>query len=188
MTKLCDLARNKWRSLLPHLGVKAEYLSNKHGPCPICGGKDRFRFDDKDGAGTYFCNACGAGDGVKLAMEVTGRTFADVAREIRETCGDMPASAPKKSISADEALKRMRRLWDGAVEIRPGDDAARYLASRGVAGPFCGDLRLHPDCPVQGPPGPIALARDAGTDPCAEWRRDVDPPDLSRKRRQGRHD
>jgi putative DNA primase/helicase len=22
-------------------------LSGKHGPCPLCGGRDRFRFDDR---------------------------------------------------------------------------------------------------------------------------------------------
>ena len=53
-------------------------LSGKHGPCPLCGGRDRFRFDDKDGRGTYFCSGCGAGDGVRLAMGITGLSFANL--------------------------------------------------------------------------------------------------------------
>lgn len=28
----------------------------RHGPCPICGGKDRFRVDNKDDDGTWYCN------------------------------------------------------------------------------------------------------------------------------------
>jgi autotransporter-associated beta strand protein len=28
-------------------------LSGRHVPCPFCGGRDRFRFDDKNGAGTW---------------------------------------------------------------------------------------------------------------------------------------
>jgi hypothetical protein len=34
-------------------------------PCPACGGKDRFRFDDY-GRGALICNQCGAGDGLDL--------------------------------------------------------------------------------------------------------------------------
>ncbi|NYY79755.1 hypothetical protein DMH17_06695 [Raoultella planticola] len=36
----------------------------------MCGGADRFRFDDKEGRGTWFCNQCGAGDGLKLVEKV----------------------------------------------------------------------------------------------------------------------
>ena len=25
----------------------------------MCGGKDRYRFDDQDGTGSWFCNRCG---------------------------------------------------------------------------------------------------------------------------------
>ncbi|MDI5829610.1 hypothetical protein MJN51_36035, partial [Salmonella enterica subsp. enterica serovar Kentucky] len=35
----------------------------RHAPCPACGGKDRFRFDD-NGRGSFICNQCGAGDGL----------------------------------------------------------------------------------------------------------------------------
>ncbi|WP_308538738.1 primase-helicase zinc-binding domain-containing protein, partial [uncultured Pantoea sp.] len=54
-------ARGQWPRILPALGVKV--VKNRHAACPVCGGKDRFRFDDKEGRGTWFCNQCGAGDG-----------------------------------------------------------------------------------------------------------------------------
>ena len=48
---LKDRARGRWPGILTALGVPAKALRNRHGPCPVCGGKDRFRFDDKGGAG-----------------------------------------------------------------------------------------------------------------------------------------
>ncbi|MDW5657205.1 primase-helicase zinc-binding domain-containing protein, partial [Klebsiella pneumoniae] len=39
-------ARGHWSRILPALGVKV--LKNRHQPCPVCAGKDRFRFDDQE--------------------------------------------------------------------------------------------------------------------------------------------
>jgi len=50
------------------LGVDPVFLDGKHHPCILCGGKDRFRFDNKDGSGSYFCSQCGAGTGMQLLM------------------------------------------------------------------------------------------------------------------------
>jgi putative DNA primase/helicase len=49
-----DRARGRWREILPQLGIDPRFLSNKQGPCPMCGGKTRFRFDDRDGSGSYY--------------------------------------------------------------------------------------------------------------------------------------
>lgn len=56
-----------WRETLLSLGIPDVFLKNKHGPCPMCDGKDRFRFDNK-GQGKWICNRCGAGDGFGLVM------------------------------------------------------------------------------------------------------------------------
>lgn len=42
-------ARGRWPQILHHFWIDASHLKNKHGSCPVCGGKDRFRFDDKNG-------------------------------------------------------------------------------------------------------------------------------------------
>ena len=64
--------RGRWRAILPTLGVPAGVLVNKHGPCPGCGGVDRFRFDDEDGRGSWICSQGGgttiAGDGFDLLV------------------------------------------------------------------------------------------------------------------------
>ena len=57
-------AVGKWQSIFSSLSI--EVGNGKHCPCPVCGGKDRFRFDNKDGRGTYICNQCGSGDGLNL--------------------------------------------------------------------------------------------------------------------------
>jgi len=46
----------RWRDVLANLGVDSARLNGKAGPCPGCGGKDRFTFDDKHGRGTWYCH------------------------------------------------------------------------------------------------------------------------------------
>ena len=83
--RLAETHKGHWRPILAGLGVPSQMLVNRHGPCPVCGGKDRFRFDDKDGLGTFYCTHCGAGDGPRLVMLVTGLGFKEAAERIRST-------------------------------------------------------------------------------------------------------
>ena len=64
INEITTQAVGKWQSIFSSLGI--DVGNGKHCPCPICGGKDRFRFDNKDGRGTYICNQCGSGDGLEL--------------------------------------------------------------------------------------------------------------------------
>lgn len=61
-------ARGHWSRILPALGVNV--LKNRHQPCPVCAGKDRFRFDDQEGRGTWFCNQGGERGSVTSAGQV----------------------------------------------------------------------------------------------------------------------
>lgn len=63
-------ANNQWHSILSSLSIDVPENPKTHAPCPACGGKDRFRFDDKEGRGTWICNQCGAGDGFALIKNV----------------------------------------------------------------------------------------------------------------------
>lgn len=51
------------------LGINFSKAPNQHQPCPMCGGKDRFRCDDMGGRGTYICSQCGAGNGIQLIQK-----------------------------------------------------------------------------------------------------------------------
>ncbi len=125
-------AAGRWRSILTTLGMDERSLSGKHGPCPLCGGRDRFRFDDKDGRGTYFCSGCGAGDGVKLAMGITGLSFKDAAREIERLAGVVRPNGTRPEHTDEDKLAALRRVWRESKPIQRGDDAERYLLGRGL--------------------------------------------------------
>ncbi|CAM5503175.1 DUF7146 domain-containing protein [Thauera mechernichensis] len=133
MLNVREVAQGRWRSILTVLGIDERTLSGKHGPCPMCGGKDRFRFDNKDGRGTYFCSGCGAGDGVQLAMGITGLSFRDVAAEVERIAGTVRPSTIKPDRSDDDKLAALRRAFRESRPIERGDEACRYLAGRGLA-------------------------------------------------------
>lgn len=143
-----DIAAGKWSGLLLGFGLTERQLSGRHCPCPICGGNDRFRFDDKDGRGTYFCSHCGAGDGVSLVMAAKGWDFRTAAREIERAAGAIPAGGMPKQPGEVEKVDRLRRVWSESKPLQAGDEAMRYLAGRGLSVetiPNC--LRLHPALP-----------------------------------------
>lgn len=75
-----------WPELLAGLGIDTP-ARGKHGPCPACGGRDRFRLDDKTGRGTWICNQCGTGDGLDLVGKVTGKSAKEAAELVAPLVG-----------------------------------------------------------------------------------------------------
>ncbi len=126
------VAAGRWRSILLSLGMDERTLNGKHCACPMCGGTNRFRFDNKDERGTYICSGCGAGDGVKLAMGITGLSFRDAARQIERLAGVVQPTASKPERSDEDKLAALRRVWSASKPIQAGDEAALYLAGRGL--------------------------------------------------------
>lgn len=109
--EISHAARGQWKCVLTQLfGVDSRLLSGKHCECPSCGGKDRFRFDDKDGTGSYYCNGCGAGDGLSLAVKVHGDFYGAVkaiAREFRVDGSIKPVSMTERISSARASNARL---------------------------------------------------------------------------------
>lgn len=84
-------ACGNWPAILTALGIDAEHLRNRHGPCPGCGGHDRFRFDDRDGRGTWYCGGGGnpeSGDGFDLLRHVHGYARKDALHAVSGWLGD----------------------------------------------------------------------------------------------------
>jgi putative DNA primase/helicase len=128
--KTADAARGKWIGILTHFGIEEGYLRDRHGPCPMCGGADRFRFDNKDGNGTWICNQCGAGGGMKLLMEVKGWDFKAAAAEVDRIVGNVTETETKTQ-KQDPAI----RINKVAASLKPLSDAVRaYLANRNLKG------------------------------------------------------
>src|SRR5437773_10482359 len=142
-----ERARHRWGEILPRLGVETQFLTNKHGPCPLCGGKDRFRFDDRDGSGSYICGQCGAGVGVILLRKLRGWDFKTACDEIDKIIGSTstPVSAPAASPGKPDEKRAEVVAWALAQAIdRTVVDA--YLDRRGIAArsPI---LQGHARCP-----------------------------------------
>ena len=127
-----EAVRGKWKGVLGAFGLADSFLRDKHGPCPLCGGSDRYRWDNKDGRGTYICGQCGAGSGWDLLMAFKGWDFATAAREVRGVLGIVEAEKPKAEMS-EEQLRQLRRdLWTSSLPVQPGDAVDRYLSARGL--------------------------------------------------------
>ena len=79
-------AEGKWMDLIfPRFGIDVQW--KKKTPCPACGGRDRFRFDDKNGNGDYFCQHCQGGDGLDLIGKCTHLSFPEVVKEVGAILG-----------------------------------------------------------------------------------------------------
>lgn len=127
-----ERARGRWLEILPQLGIASTFLRNKHGPCPLCGGRDRFRFDDKDGHGTYYCHQCGAGAGIILLRKKHGWSHAEACAEVDKIIGNAaPLQTKAKAPASDAAkLEAVERVLAEATDPRI---VASYLASRSLS-------------------------------------------------------
>lgn len=129
-----DQARGRWRHILIEAGIPAAALTGKHGECPLCkAGDDRWRYDNKNGDGTYYCNVCGAGRGVELVMRTRGLSFVEATKWIRSHLGDAKVEAPRARRNDDRTRQRLSRLWMEASPLNGSDPASLYLARRGLA-------------------------------------------------------
>ena len=127
-----DVAAGKWRGILEALGFDKAMLDGKHRPCPACGGKDRWRFDDKEGHGTSYCSQCGATDGVGLVMKVKGIDFRTAAMEVEKAAGFIRPETMKPAKVVEEVRASLRRVWLGSVPLTDGDPVVQYLTGRGL--------------------------------------------------------
>ncbi|HHT1520087.1 TPA: primase-helicase zinc-binding domain-containing protein [Enterobacter hormaechei] len=115
VTETVKQACGHWPRILPALGVKV--MKNRHQACPVCGGSDRFRFDDKEGRGTWLCNQCGAGDGLKLVEKVFGVKPSEAAQKVNAVTGNLPPVATEV-IAAAEAETEADRKAAAALAVR----------------------------------------------------------------------
>ena len=131
MSHIGEIAKGNWKHLLPTLGVDSRYLVNKHGPCPICDGKDRFRWDDLNDGGGYICSQCGGGDGFDLARKVTGKSFREIADQIASIMGSTN-TFERKPVDMEEERQRnaMRRGWRGSWQPTLEGPVGAYLTTR----------------------------------------------------------
>ena len=128
-------ARGRWPEILAALaGLSDAELSDRHQPCPLCGGTDRYRFDDKEGSGSWFCNQCGgkdqrggAGSGIDLLMCRQGWSFVEAARQVEAFLGLVPDGPNTRS---DQGSSRNGKPW--RMPEKPPIDAPPPPLNRGA--------------------------------------------------------
>ncbi|NRA60795.1 MAG: toprim domain-containing protein [Psychrobium sp.] len=148
VTEIVQAANGQWPQVFASLGINIP-KHGKHGPCPICGGKDRFRCDDKEGRGTWFCNQCEvqAGDGLSLVASVSQLSAFDAAKHVASAIGQTfgsvdPIIVEENKCRADhykkEAMKRndqsAKKTQERARQIKQRTQlgASSYLKSKGL--------------------------------------------------------
>lgn len=141
-----------WRAALIGCGVGEEFLRNRHGPCPVCGGKDRFRFDNK-GSGAFFCSQCGSGYGFQLVMRLYGVDFSEARKRVMAAAGLAESSTERTTVRAAPVGEpelarptgRVIKLLRENCAIEDCEPAMRYLESRALWPLPAGTrLRAHP--------------------------------------------
>lgn len=122
-------ANGYWPSILERLAIPT---NRGEGPCPACGGKTRYRFDNKDNRGTYFCSHCGAGTGLDLVMKVNQCGAREAAELVAEAMAlPMPEPKPAREKPQTDIAGKVAAL---AAKASPGRSA--YLTSKGLQCPF----------------------------------------------------
>ena len=110
-------AQGLWMdTIFPRFNIEVRF--KKKTPCPACGGRDRFRYDDKNGNGDYICQHCGAGDGFSLIQKCTHLSFPDTIAEVAAIVG---LDATSNITDADRAR------WRKEKEIRDKEQREREL-------------------------------------------------------------
>ncbi|RBP18159.1 Toprim domain-containing protein [Roseiarcus fermentans] len=130
------------------------------GPCPTCGGRDRFSVNVPKGV--FNCRGCGVGgDAIRLVRHVAGLDFVEAVERITggRLCPHDAVPTSEERIAeearreAEESEQKARStakalaMWDEGADPR-GTPAERYLASRelNLGIDLAGEvLRWHPE-------------------------------------------
>ena len=121
-------AKGKWDGIIVAL-LGEEAVNRKHGPCPICGGTDRYRYDNNRNDGDWFCSFCGVGDGFKLLTEALAIDFAEAARRVDQIVNNIEAEPFKPDIDIDRRRTALNDTWKHSKNPLITVD---YLSSRGI--------------------------------------------------------
>ncbi|HEK3175883.1 TPA: DUF927 domain-containing protein [Proteus mirabilis] len=135
VSDIVKASQGRWLYILANLGITVPD-NHKHGACPKCGGKDRFRFDDKNGKGTWFCNQCGHGDGLDLVKLVTGKKTKTACQEVSKiillpTFKEI-APTPIKKVSAKKGIEHYEK-----IKAFSSLGESQYLINKGFANHQC---------------------------------------------------
>ncbi|MCL8385545.1 DUF7146 domain-containing protein [Xanthobacter aminoxidans] len=170
-----DLAFSDWVAearavgVLDELGRRGVSLkragSEMVGPCPVCGGRDRFGVHVRKGI--WHCRHAGrGGDAIALVQYLDGADFLAACETLagrppprgegtRATPEELAAREEERRAKAaereaesnryrEEERRKVYALWQASLPIA-GTPAAAYLARRGIPDPHSRALRVKPN-------------------------------------------
>ncbi|MGE4579373.1 MAG: primase-helicase zinc-binding domain-containing protein, partial [Desulfuromonadales bacterium] len=105
-----------------------------HGPCPGCGGEDRFHlWPEQDDHGTFWCRQCGkGGDAIQFLRDFAGMGF-------REACAALGVDVAARPEAGTPCPRRSAPRWQ-PDEIQPPAEIWQEKARAFVA--WCHDRLL----------------------------------------------
>lgn len=144
-TSLTERCVGKWSSILQAIGMDRAYLTGRHTPCPMCAGRDRFRYINRNGSGDWHCNQEGHGSGMDLAIRFLKSDFKAAAERIEAVLGDAKPDRVRTAPRNDERARlAARRLWQSTIPV--SEAGLAYIASRGLPAPPESVVRFLPKC------------------------------------------
>ncbi|MBI0103855.1 toprim domain-containing protein [Gilliamella sp. W8145] len=131
INEITTQAVGKWDYIFQSLGI--EVGNGKHCSCPVCGGKDRFRFDNKNGRGTYICNQCGSGDGLELIKNYCQCDAKEASSKVVEC---LNLSNKNNQIRENLAFRKIEseQLHNDNIPDNPVCKKVEYLLSKATLG------------------------------------------------------
>lgn len=127
-------AHGQWREILTANGIKLPE-PKKHGPCPICGGKDRFRLEERKAEeaarGVWVCSHCDCkgGDGLSLYQQATAQSMNEAIRSLASYLGLSGSMS-----AADHArIEKQRQKAAKAAEQQKAKEARQREAAAALA-------------------------------------------------------
>lgn len=133
--ELITRCQGRWKGILERFGVPVEYLDGKHHPCPVCGGTDRFRFDDQDGTGSWYCHQHApkqAGYGLQLVQEVFRCSIPEALSQVAAIIDTVPLAPIMPVKNKVDPRPMLNKLWFLSEHLTGSDMVSLYLHSRGL--------------------------------------------------------
>lgn len=138
-----DLVKGNWEAILTHAGLDSSYLRYREGPCPLCGGTERYRWKRAQEAG--FCNGCRRISGFQLLIHILGTDFIGAANFVRKWKGYQDSNdwsggthvarvaqplVKEDAFDPDALRAKYQKAWSEAAPVQQGDTAHSYLSTR----------------------------------------------------------
>jgi len=142
----------RWTEILAHWIDNKFLIVGKHGPCPLCGGKDRYIYRD-NGIGSWFCNQCNGQkgmcfDGIELLKKIKGWDFKECFRRIEPIIGKFQHQQKTTTTRRDDDKRiALRKICQESRPMVTGGNDFQYLENRcgDIYRPYLSNFLVHPN-------------------------------------------